>query len=95
MRWRRDRLPNPVFLGFPCDSDGKESICNVETGVQSLVWEDPLGRKRLPTPYSGQENSMGCINRHEFEQSPGLVMDKDAWYTAVYGVAKSQTHLSD
>ena len=38
---------------------------------------------------------MGCINRHEFEQSPGLVMDKDAWYTAVYGVAKSQTHLSD
>ena len=27
--WRRDRLPTPVFLGFPCDSAGKESACNV------------------------------------------------------------------
>ena len=26
--WRRDRLPTPVFLGFPCGSDGKESTCN-------------------------------------------------------------------
>ena len=26
---RRDRLPNPVFLGFPGGSDGKESACNV------------------------------------------------------------------
>ena len=29
MRWRRDRLPSPVFLGFPCGSDGEESACNV------------------------------------------------------------------
>ena len=28
--WRRDRLPTPVFLGFPGDSDGKESACNVQ-----------------------------------------------------------------
>ena len=27
--WRRDRLPSPVFLGFPCVSAGKESACNV------------------------------------------------------------------
>ena len=26
--WRRDRLPIPVFLGFPGGSDGKESACN-------------------------------------------------------------------
>ena len=26
--WRRDRLPTLVFLGFPCDSAGKESACN-------------------------------------------------------------------
>ena len=26
---RRDRLPTPVFLGFPGGSDGKESACNV------------------------------------------------------------------
>ena len=26
--WKRDRLPTPVFLGFPGGSDGKESACN-------------------------------------------------------------------
>ena len=26
--WRRDSLPIPVFLGFPCGSAGKESACN-------------------------------------------------------------------
>ena len=26
--WRRDKLPTPVFLGFPCGSEGKESACN-------------------------------------------------------------------
>ena len=26
--WRRDRLPIPVFLGFPGGSEGKESACN-------------------------------------------------------------------
>ena len=29
IRWRRDRLPTPVLLGFPCFSAGKESTCNV------------------------------------------------------------------
>jgi len=29
IRWRRDRLPTPVFLGFPGGSAGKESICSV------------------------------------------------------------------
>ena len=36
--WRRDRLPTPVFLGFPCGSAGKESTCN----AGDLGWEDPL-----------------------------------------------------
>ena len=26
--WRRDGLPTPIFLGFPCGSAGKESACN-------------------------------------------------------------------
>ena len=33
--WRRDRLPTPVFLGFPCGSDGKEFACN-EGGLGSI-----------------------------------------------------------
>ena len=42
IHWRKDRLPTPVFLGFPCGSAGKESACNVEDLGQSLGWEDPL-----------------------------------------------------
>ena len=29
IHWRRDRLPTPAFLGFPCGLAGKESSCNV------------------------------------------------------------------
>ena len=28
IHWRRESLPTPVFLGFPCGSAGKESACN-------------------------------------------------------------------
>ena len=45
--WRRDRLPTPVFLGFPCGSAGKESACNVGDLGQSLGWEDPLERGKV------------------------------------------------
>ena len=34
--WRRDRLPTPVFLGFPCGSAGKESPARREG---SSGWE--------------------------------------------------------
>ena len=28
IHWKKDRVPTPVFLGFPCGSAGKESACN-------------------------------------------------------------------
>ena len=62
--WRRDRLPNPVFLGFPCGSAGKESACNVGDLVQTLGWKDPLEKEKAnPLQYSGLENSVDCIVR--------------------------------
>ena len=35
------------------------------------------------------------LDGHEFEQAPGVVMDREAWHAAVHGVAKSRTRLSD
>ena len=51
IRWRRDRLPTPVFLGFPCDSAGKESTCNAwDLGSIPGLGRFPWRRERLPTP---------------------------------------------
>ena len=35
------------------------------------------------------------LNGHEFEQAPGVMMDREAWHAAVHGVAKCWTQLSD
>ena len=40
--WRRDRLPTPVFLGFPVSQLVKNLPAMQENWVQSLGWEDHL-----------------------------------------------------
>ena len=55
IHWRRDRLPTPVFLGFPCGSAGKEFACI--TGDLGSI--PGLGEgKGYPLQYSGLKNSM-------------------------------------
>ena len=67
--WRRDRLPTPVFLDFPCDSAGKESPCNVgELGSIPGLGESPEEGKGYPLQYSGLENSRDCMV-HEVAKS--------------------------
>ena len=62
MPWRRDRLPTPVFLGFPDGSAGKESPCNVgDLGSIPGLGRSPGGGNSYPLQYSGLENSMDCI----------------------------------
>jgi len=53
--WRRNRLPTPVFLGFPGGSAGKESAFNAGDlgsiyGFHSCVRKVPWRRGWLPTP---------------------------------------------
>ena len=55
----RDRLPIPIFLGFPCGSAGKESACNGgDLGSISGLGRSPREGNGYPLQYSGLENSM-------------------------------------
>ena len=49
--WRRDRLPTPVFLGFPGGSAGKESASNAgDLGSVLGLGRSPGEGNSLPTP---------------------------------------------
>ena len=51
-----------IFQGFPCDSAGKESTCNVgDLGSIPGLGRSPGEGKGYPLQYSGLENSMDCI----------------------------------
>ena len=61
----------PVFLGFPCDSAGKESTRNAgDLGLIPLLWR----RERLPTPvfwpgeFHGLYSPWGCKELDTTEQ---------------------------
>ena len=60
MPWRRDRLPTPVFLGFPGGADSKESICNVQDpGSIPGLGRSPGERHGNLLQYSCLENPHG------------------------------------
>ena len=73
--WRRDRLPTPVFLGFPGGSEDKESTCIVgDLGSIPGLGRCPGGGHGDPCQYS-------CL------ESP---MHRGACGAPVHRVAKSQ-----
>ena len=64
------------ILGFPGDSDGKESACNaVDLGSIPGSGRSPGERHGNPLQHSCPENSM----------------DRGAWWATVHGIAKSWT----
>ena len=73
IRWRRDRLPTPIFLGFPCGSAGKKSTCNTgDLGLIPGFGRSPGEGKGYPLQYSGLENSMDCIVHKVAKSQIGL-----------------------
>ena len=54
--WKGDRLPTPIFLGFPGGSDGKESG---GPGFDPWIGEIPGGGHDNPLQYSCLENPQG------------------------------------
>ena len=84
--WRRDRLPTPVLLGFPCGSAGKESEVKVapeRPGFDPWVGKIPGEGKGYPLQYSGLENSMdypwGCKESDTTEQLSLHYLGKENW----------------
>ena len=58
--WRRDSLPNLVFLGFSDGSDSKEFTCNAgDLGSNPGFGRSPGGRHGNPLQYSCLENLHG------------------------------------
>ena len=55
-------LPTLVFLGFPCGSAGKESVCNAgDLGSTHGLERSPGEGNSYSLQYPGLENSMDCI----------------------------------
>jgi len=60
--WRRDRLPTPVFLGFPVAQLVKNPPAMQDTWIGKISWR----RERLPTSvfWSGESQELyspwGC-----------------------------------
>ena len=69
----RDRLPTPIFLGFPGGSAGKESACDDwDMASISGLERSPWRRERLPTPvfwpgkFHGLCSPWGCRVWHDW-----------------------------
>ena len=62
IRWRRDRLPTPVFLVFPGGSAGKASSCNAgDLDLIPGLGRSPGEGNGYLLQYSGLENTMDSI----------------------------------
>jgi len=74
--WRRERLPTPVFMGFPGGSEGKESAFKAG-------YAGDLGL----TPGSGRSpgEGLGSLLQYSCLENP---MDRGAWQAAAHGVAR-------
>ena len=95
MSWRRDRLPTPVFLGFPCDSVGKESTCSVgDLGSIPGLGRSPGDGNGYPLQYSGLENSMDCIV-HGVARSRTQLTDFHFCFSCNRGISPAQDCLKN
>ena len=72
----RDRVPSPVFLGFPCGSPGKEPACNAgDLGLIPVLGRSPGEVERPPTPVFWPGEFHGVYNpwgRKELDMTESL-----------------------
>ena len=93
--WRRDRLPTPLFLGFPGGSDGKESTCKKREkeftcSVGDLASIPGLGRSpggghSYSLQYSFLENPHGQRSLVGHSPLGDKELDTTEWLSTTHG----------
>ena len=71
-------------MGLPCDSAGKEPVCNVgDLGSVPGLGRSPEEGKGYPLQYSGLENSMGYMGSQRVDITKQLslftLIIKNTW----------------
>jgi len=87
-----------IFIGRT-DAEAEAPILWPPDAKNWLIRKDPDARKDQRQEEKGitEDEMVGWhhqLNGHEFEQAPGVVMDREAWHVSIHGVTKSQTWLS-
>ena len=78
-------------------TDGEAPILWPPDAKSQLIGKDPDAGKDWRREDKGEE-LFGWYHQHngpEFEQTPEIVKDREAWCATVHGVTKSQTQLSN
>ena len=89
-----------IFIGRT-DAEAETPILWPSDVKSWLIWKDPNSGKDWGQEEKGttKDEMVGWhhgLNGHEFEQTPGVVMNREeAWGAAVHGVTKSRTGLKD
>ena len=86
-----------VFIGRS-DAEAETPVLWPPDAKNWLIWKDPGKDWRQEEKGMTEDQIVGWhrqLNGHEFEWTPGVCVDREAWRAVFHGVLKSETRLSN